>query len=86
VVAVINGLPWQADGRPWPGQALADAIGAGAALAKTPVVCVSQAMQPITPYTTEVMAKAGIPYAIPGLRHAVTALHNIGWWSHRVRA
>jgi len=81
VVAVINGLPWQGDGRPWPGQVLADAIGAGAARARTPVVCVSQVMQPITGYTREVMARAGIPYAIPGLRHCVAALRNIGWWS-----
>ena len=79
VVAVINGLPWQGDGRPWPGQVLADAI--GAASAKTPVVCVSQAIQPITAYTSEVMAHAGIPYAIPGLRHCVAALRNVGWWS-----
>ena len=79
VVAVINALPWQADGRPWPGQALADAI--GAARAKTPVVCVSQAVQPITAYTREVMAHAGIAHAIPGLRHCVTALHRVGWWS-----
>jgi acyl-CoA synthetase (NDP forming) len=79
VVAVINALPWQADGRPWPGQVLADAI--GAARAKTPVVCVSQAVQPITAYTREVMAHAGIAHAIPGLRHCVTALHRVGWWS-----
>ena len=79
VVAVINGLPWQRDGRPWPGQALADAI--GAARAETPVVCVSQAMQPITAYTREVMAQAGIGYTIPGLRHTVAALRNVGWWS-----
>jgi hypothetical protein len=86
VVAVINGLPWQADGRPWPGQPLADAIGAGAARAKTPVVCVSQVMQPITAYTREVMTQAGISYAIPGLRRTVTALRNIGWWSAATEA
>jgi hypothetical protein len=49
------------------------------------VVCVSQVMQPITTYTRAVMAQAGIPYAIPGLRHTVAALRNIGWWS-QVRA
>ena len=79
VVAVICGLPWQGDGRPWPGQPLADAI--GAARAETPVVCVSQVVQPITAYTREVMGKAGIPYAIQGLRHTVAALRNVGWWS-----
>jgi acyl-CoA synthetase (NDP forming) len=81
VVAVINGLPWQRDGRPWPGQVLADAIGAGAARARAPVVCVSQAVHPVTGYTREVMATAGIHHAIPGLRHCVAALHNVGWWS-----
>jgi acetate---CoA ligase (ADP-forming) len=79
VVAVINGLPWQGDGRPWPGQVLADAI--GAARARTPVVCVSQVVQPITAYTREVMAHAGIRYTIPGLRRCVAALRNVGWWS-----
>jgi acyl-CoA synthetase (NDP forming) len=81
VVAVINPLPWQGDGLPWPGQALADAIGAGAARARTPVVCVSQATQPVTDYTREVMARAGIGYTIPGLRHCAAALRNVGWWS-----
>jgi hypothetical protein len=38
-------------------------------------------MQPITACTREVMAQAGIAYAIPGLRHTVAALRNIGWWS-----
>ena len=81
VVAVINPLPWQGVDRAWPGQVLADAIGAGAARARTPVVCVTQAMQPVTGYTCGVRALAGIGYAIPGLRHAVAALHNVGWWS-----
>ena len=81
VVAVINPLPWHGDGRPWPGQVLADAIGAGARRARVPVVCVSQAMQPVTGYTRGVMTQAGIPYAIPGLRHCVAALRNVGWWS-----
>jgi acyl-CoA synthetase (NDP forming) len=81
VVAVISPLPWHGHVWPWPGQVLADAIGAGAALAKTPVVCVSQAMQPVSAYTREVMTRAGIPYTIPGLRECVAALHNVGWWS-----
>ncbi len=81
VVAVINSLPWQPDGQPWAGQVLADAIGAGAARARVPVICASQVMQPITGYTRQVMTGAGIPYAIPGLRHCVAALRNVGWWS-----
>ena len=83
VVAVINPLPWHGDGRPWPGQVLADAIGAGARRARVPVVCVSQAIQPVTGYTRGVMAQAGISYAIPGLRHCVAALRNVGWWSQQ---
>jgi acyl-CoA synthetase (NDP forming) len=85
VVAIVNALPWQRDGRPWPGRVLAGAIGAGAARARTPVVCVSQVTQPITGYTREVMARAGIPYAIPGLRHCVAVLRNVGWWSEVTR-
>ena len=27
------------------------------------------------------MAQAGIGYAIPGLRHTVAVLRNVGWWS-----
>jgi acyl-CoA synthetase (NDP forming) len=81
VVAVINPLPWHSDGRPWPGQVLADAIGAGARRARVPVICVSQVTQPVTGYTKGVMAQAGIPYAVPGLRHCVAALRNVGWWS-----
>src|SRR5262249_61010325 len=80
-VAAGTAPPCLADGRPWPGQALADAIGAGARRARAPVVCVSQVTQPVTGYTREVMAQAGIPYVIPGLRHCVAALRNVGWWS-----
>src|SRR5215469_2182244 len=85
VVAVINTLPWLADGRPWVGQVLADAVGAGASRARVPVICASQVMQPITGYTRQVMADARIPYAIPGLRHCVAALRNVGWWSEATR-
>jgi acyl-CoA synthetase (NDP forming) len=85
VVAVINALPWQAGGRPWPGQVLADAIGAGAERARVPVVCASQVVQPVTGYTRQVMARAGIGCAIPGLRHCVAALRNVGWWSGATR-
>jgi acetate---CoA ligase (ADP-forming) len=82
VVAVINSLPWRPDGPgPWAGQDLADAIGAGVRRARVPAVHLTQAVQPITGYTREVMHRAGIPYAIPGLRHAVTALRNLGRWS-----
>jgi hypothetical protein len=49
------------------------------------VICVSQVMQPITGYTRRVMAEARIPYAIPGLRHCVAALRNVGWWSEVTR-
>ena len=57
------------------------AIGAGAGRSRVPVICASQVMQPVTGYTRGVMAQAGIPYAIPGLRHCVTALRNVGRWS-----
>lgn len=85
VVAVISSLPWQPESGPWVGQPLADAIGAGARAARVPVVCVPQTIQPVTGWTRQVMTQAGIPYLIPGLRHAVVALRNVGWWSERTR-
>jgi acyl-CoA synthetase (NDP forming) len=81
VVAVVSSLPWQPVSGPWLGQPLADAIGAGAQRASVPVVQVTQALQPVTGYTRQVMATAGIPHVLPGLRHAVLALHNLAWWS-----
>jgi acyl-CoA synthetase (NDP forming) len=84
-VAVVNSLPWQSDGGPYPAQMLVDAIGAGIAAATGPVVYVNQVVQPVTAYTREVMAKAGIPYTVPGLRQAVVALRNVGWWSRAGR-
>jgi acyl-CoA synthetase (NDP forming) len=81
VVAVVSSLPWQPENGPWMGQPLADAIGAGAQAARVPVVCVPQTVQPVTAWTRQVMAQARIPYLIPGLRHAVIALRNLGWWS-----
>lgn len=81
VVAVISALPWQPVSEPWLGQSLADAIGAGAQRARVPVVQVTQALQPVTGYTRQVMAAAGIPYVLPGLQHATQALANLARWS-----
>lgn len=81
VVAVINALPWQADGGAWSGQVFANAIGEGIRRASRPVVYVNQVLQPITTTTKEAMAEARVPYAIPGLRQAVVALRNVAWWS-----
>ena len=83
VVAVVNFLPWRREGRAWTGQPLANAIGAGAARARVPVVHLTQTAQPVTGYTRQVMAEAGIPHVIPGLRLAVTVLRNIAWWSQK---
>ncbi|MDT7562336.1 MAG: hypothetical protein QOG76_960, partial [Pseudonocardiales bacterium] len=85
VVAVVNSLPWASDGRPYLGQLLVDAIGAGIAAAPGPVVYVNQVLQPVTAYTREVMAKGGVPYVLPGLRQAVVALRNVAWWSDATR-
>ncbi len=86
VVAVISsGLPWQPEDGPWIAQPLADAAGAGAQAASTPVVCVTQTIQPVTARTRQILAQARIPYLIPGLRQAVTALRSVGWWSQRTR-
>lgn len=85
VVAVISALPWQPVSEPWLGQSLADAIGAGAQRARVPVVQVTQALQPVTDYSRQVMAAAGIPYVLPGLQHAAQALANIARWSQTPR-
>lgn len=81
VVAVISSLPWRPERGPWAGQALADAIGAGSRRASVPVVQTTQALQPVTEYTGQVLATAGIGHVIPGLRQAVVALRNLAWWS-----
>src|SRR5215469_11627245 len=81
VVGIINGLPWQDTGRPYAAQMFVDAIGAGMAAAACPTVYINQVMQPITDYTRQVMSAGNVPYAIPGLRQAMVALRNVGWWS-----
>jgi acetate---CoA ligase (ADP-forming) len=81
VVGVVNGVPWFDDGRPYVAQRLVDAIGAGMTEAACPTVYINQVMQPITGYTRTIMAQAGVPYVIPGLRQAVVALRNVAWWS-----
>lgn len=85
VVGVINGVPWFDDGRPYVAQRLVDAIGAGMTEAACPTVYINQVMQPITGYTRSIMAQAGVPYVIPGLRQAVVALRNVAWWSSVTR-
>jgi len=86
VVGIINGLPWQDTGRPYPAQMFVQAIGAGMAAAACPTVYINQVMQPITDYTRQVMDAGGVRYAIPGLRQAIVALRNVGWWSDVTRA
>lgn len=81
VVAVIGSFPWQPGDGPWEGQALADAVGAGARAARVPVVCISHAVQPVTGRTRQVLAQAGIPYLIPGLRNGMLVLRNVARWS-----
>src|SRR5215469_9386760 len=85
VVGIINGLPWQDTGRPYAAQMFVDAIGAGMAAAACPTVYINQVMQPITDYTRQVMSAGNVPYAIPGLRQAMVALRNVGWWSDVTR-
>jgi acyl-CoA synthetase (NDP forming) len=84
VVAVVNVLPWQAGDGPYPQQVFVDAIGAGAEAAATPVSYVNQVSAPITDATKAVMAHGKITHVIGGLRQAVVALSNVGWWSQRL--
>jgi acyl-CoA synthetase (NDP forming) len=85
VVGIINGLPWQDTGRPYAAQMFVDAIGAGMEAAACPTVYINQVMQPITDHTRQVMAGGNVHYAIPGLRQAMVALRNVGWWSDVTR-
>jgi acetate---CoA ligase (ADP-forming) len=86
VVGVINSLPWQDTGRPYAGRMFVDAIGAGMAAAACPTAYINQVMQPVTAYTQEIMEQGNVPYVIPGLRQAIVALRNVGWWSDVTRA
>ncbi|MFJ8025420.1 acetate--CoA ligase family protein [Streptomyces sp. NPDC096311] len=79
-VVVINGLPSFGEG-PWTGQRFLDAVGEGAARASRPVIPVSQILQPVTAYTRAALDHAGLPYALPGLKHAATALAGLVRWS-----
>ena len=85
VIGVVNGMPWIDTGRPYLGQMFVDAIGAGITSARCPVAYVNQVLQPITGYTRAVMEHGQVPYVIPGLRQAVAALRNVGWWSQATR-
>jgi len=85
VIGVVNGMPWIDNGRPYLAQMFVDAIGAGIQAARCPVAYINQVMQPVTGYTRAVMERGQIPYVIPGLRQAVVALRNVGWWSQSTR-
>jgi len=80
--AVILGVPWHGEG-PFIGQPFLDAI--GAAQTAKPTVLLNQVLQPITPYTKEVLDKAGLGLALGGLGEGVTALDNVVRWSQRRR-
>jgi acyl-CoA synthetase (NDP forming) len=84
VMAVVNTMPWVSDGGRWHGQATANAVGEGIARSEVPVIYVNQTMQPLSGYTREVMAEAGIPYLVTGLRHAMVGLAKISAWSQAV--
>ena len=86
VVGIINGIPWIDDGKPNVTQQMVNAIGAGMTAAACPTVFINQVLQPITDYSRAVMAQGGVSYLIPGLRQAVVALRNVGWWSQATRA
>ncbi|MCW2295472.1 acetate--CoA ligase family protein [Rhodococcus erythropolis] len=85
VVAVVSSIPWEDDG-PFMGINIVNAIGEGIAKAKVPTVFVNQVLQPNSDYTKKIMAEAGVPLVVPGLRSAVLALKKISDWSERLRA
>jgi acyl-CoA synthetase (NDP forming) len=86
VVGVINSLPWEPAGKNVVTQAFANAIGAGAQKARTPVTLINQVMLPITDTTRDVLAEGHVPHAIPGLRQSVVALGKIAQWSAATRS
>jgi acetate---CoA ligase (ADP-forming) len=81
VVGIINSVPWKDQKGPYMGQMFVDAIGAGMQTAACPTAYINQVLQPVTGYTRAVMEHGQVPYVIPGLRQAVVALRNVGWWS-----
>ena len=85
VIGVVNSIPWIDTGRPYAGQMFVDAIGAGMRAASCPTAYVNQVMQPVTGYTRASMEQGGVSHVIPGLRQAVVALRNVGWWSEATR-
>ncbi|WP_067650557.1 acetate--CoA ligase family protein [Nocardia harenae] len=85
VIAVISSIPWAGSG-PNPGTPLLAAIGDGIAAAAVPTVFVNQVVQPVTGYSREIMAEAGIPTVLPGLQAGVVGLQHVVRWSQRVRA
>ncbi len=88
VVGVISALPWTdpaPESRPYYGQVIVDAIGAGMRAASCPTAFINQVMQPVTDYTRTSMEHGGVPYVLPGLRQAVVALRNVAWWSDVTR-
>lgn len=58
-----------------------DAIGAGVAASPVPVLMVNQVQQPVTAFTREVMAEAGIEVVVPGMVQAVKTVGHLAWWS-----
>ncbi len=86
VVGVIHPLPWADDGKPYFGQKFVNAIGAGMQAAACPAVYISQIMLPVTDYTRAVLRHGQVPHVIPGLRQAVAAMRNVGWWSRAIGA
>lgn len=82
-VLAVNKLPWQAHEQPFSGQQFVDAIGKGAAGSPVPVVFVNQVMQPITAVTRTSLDVGGVPYAICGLGHAVSAVQHVARWSEQ---
>jgi acyl-CoA synthetase (NDP forming) len=85
VVGVISALPWTDPGRPYYGQVIVDAIGAGMRTASCPTAFINQVMQPVTDYTRATMEHGQVRYVLPGLRQAMVAFRNVAWWSEVTR-
>ncbi|WP_293786295.1 acetate--CoA ligase family protein, partial [uncultured Aeromicrobium sp.] len=86
VVLAVNSLPWREDGRPFYGQPYVDQIGRALAEAPVPGLYVTQVGQPFGPQARDILAQAGVPHQVAGLRAAVDAVARIRDWSQRLDA
>lgn len=81
VVAVINPLPEGQEPVERPGQSRINAIGDGMRSINVPSVYVNQVQVPIEGSASFALERAGISWAMGGLRPLILGLRGVAWWS-----